>query len=169
MTVYLALEFLITGVNGLVKPSVITISHSIILVQHDLKPIYLQTQKTVPLDANLVAGDYAIAISYNGSDDYAPSEGNGTLRVKAEIGWNITVSQNWTHLGDSVWINGSIYDAVFQSPILGDNVSQYSMVLISDDGRNIDLAQGLLTILLQHSQRISPSQRYCPPMGMILK
>ncbi|MEC7097555.1 MAG: transglutaminase domain-containing protein, partial [Candidatus Thermoplasmatota archaeon] len=103
-----------------------------------------QTQKIVPLDANLVAGDYAIAISYNGSDDYAPSEGNGTLRVKAEIGWNITVSQNWTHLGDSVWINGSIYDAVYQSPILGDNVSQYSMVLISDDGRNIDLAQGLV-------------------------
>ena len=47
-------------------------------------------------------------------------------------------------MGDSVWINGSIYDAVYQSPILGDNVSQYSMVLISDDGRNIDLAQGLV-------------------------
>ena len=47
----------------------------------------------------------------------------GLLRVKAEIGWNISITQDWTHLGDSLWINGSIYDAVYQTPILGDNIS----------------------------------------------
>ena len=66
------------------------------------------------------------------------------MRVKAEIGWNISISQNWTHLGDELWINGSIFDGVYQTPILGDNISQYSIVLITDDGRNIDLAQGIV-------------------------
>ena len=47
-----------------------------------------QIQKIVPLDGSLTAGDYPFTISYNGSDDYAPSLGNGLLRVKAEIGWN---------------------------------------------------------------------------------
>jgi len=103
-----------------------------------------QTQKIIPLDANLAAGDYIIAVSYNGSDDYAPSSGSDLLRVKAEIGWNITVSQNWTHLGNNAWINGSIFDAVYQTPILGDNISQYSIVMVTDDGRNLDLAQGIV-------------------------
>ena len=66
------------------------------------------------------------------------------MRVKAEIGWNITVSQNWTHLGNNAWINGSIFDAVYQTPILGDNISQYSIVMVTDDGRNLDLAQGIV-------------------------
>ena len=34
-----------------------------------------QHQQIINLDANLVADDYAIAVSYNGSDDYAPSSG----------------------------------------------------------------------------------------------
>ena len=33
---------------------------------------------------------------------------------------------------------------VYQTPILGDNISQYSIVLITEDGRNIDLAQGIV-------------------------
>ncbi|MEC8540556.1 MAG: Ig-like domain-containing protein [Candidatus Thermoplasmatota archaeon] len=106
-----------------------------------------QFQKIIPLDGNLIAGDYLFTVSYNGSDDYAASVGSGLLRVKAEIGWSITTSQDWTHLGNEVWINGSIYDAVYQTPILGDNISQYSIVLISDDGRNIDLRQGVVNNL----------------------
>ena len=66
------------------------------------------------------------------------------MRVKAEIGWNISISQDWTHLGDELWINGSIFDGVYQTPILGDNISQYSIVLVTEDGRNIDLAQGVV-------------------------
>ena len=82
-----------------------------------------------------------LRFSYNGSDDYAPSSGSGLLRVKAEIGWNISISQEWTHLGDQLWINGTIFDGVYQTPILGDNISQYIIVLVTEDGRNIDLAQ----------------------------
>ena len=103
-----------------------------------------QHQQIINLDANLTADDYVIEVSYNGSDDYAPSSGSGLLRVKAEIGWTISISQNWTHLGDELWINGSIYDAVYQTPILGDNISQYIMVLVTEDGGNIDLAQGVV-------------------------
>ena len=66
------------------------------------------------------------------------------LRVKAEIGWNISKSQNWTHIGDELWLNGTIYDGVYQTPILGDNISQFSVVLVTDDGRGIDLAQGVV-------------------------
>ena len=88
--------------------------------------------------------DYVVSVSYNGSDDYSPSFGSDFLRVKAEIGWNISISQNWTHLGDQLWINGSIYDGIYQSPILGDNISQYSIVLISEDGNNVDLTQGVV-------------------------
>ena len=116
------------------------------MVQYQFEPLWA-IPKIVPLDGSLTAGDYPFTISYNGSDDYAPSIGTGLLRVKAEIGWNITLSQNWTHLGDEVWINGSIYDSVYQTPILGDNISQYSIVLISDDGRNIDLRQGVVNNL----------------------
>ena len=96
------------------------------------------------MDANLVATDYVIGVVYNGSDDYSPSSGNGLLRVKAEIGWNISISQNWTHLGDNLWINGSIFDAVYQTPVLGDNISQYSIVLVTEDERITDLAQGIV-------------------------
>ena len=103
-----------------------------------------QHQQIINLESNLTADDYSIAVSYNGSDDYAPSSGSGLLRVKAEIGWNISISQNWTHLGDELWINGSIFDGVYQTPILGDNISQYSIVLITEDGGNIDLAQGIV-------------------------
>ena len=103
-----------------------------------------QIQKIVPLDNVFTAGDYVVGVSYNGSDDYAPSTGSGLLRVKAEIGWNISISQEWTHLGDNLWINGSIFDAVYQTPVLGDNISQYSMVMVTEDGRNIDLAQGVV-------------------------
>ena len=103
-----------------------------------------QHQQIVNLDANLAANDYTIGVSYNGSDDYAPSVGSGFLRVKAEIGWNISRSQNWTHIGDELWLNGTIYDGVYQTPILGDNISQYSIILITDEGRGIDLAQGVV-------------------------
>ncbi len=106
-----------------------------------------QTLQLIKLNSNLTADDYIIAVAYNGSEDYAPSSGSGLLRVKAEIGWNITISQNWTHLGDELWINGSIFDGVYQTPILGDNITQYSIVLITDDGRNIDLAQGTVNNL----------------------
>ena len=101
-------------------------------------------QQIINLDANLPANDYVVGINYNGSEDYSPSSGNGTIRVKAEIGWNITISQEWTHLGDNLTINGSIFDGIYQTPILGDNISQYSIVLVTEDGRNLDLAQGLL-------------------------
>ncbi len=103
-----------------------------------------QFQKVINLDANLTADDYVIGVVYNGSDDYSPSTGTGFLRVKAEIGWNITISQNWTHLGDSLWINGTIFDGVYQTPILGDNISQYSLVLVTEDERIVDLAQGIV-------------------------
>ena len=103
-----------------------------------------QIQKIVSLDPNLVAGDYVLQVVYNGSDDYSPSSGVGLMRVKGEIGWNIVISQDWTHLGDNLWINGSIFDGVYQTPILGDNITQYSMVLVTEDGRNIDLAQGVV-------------------------
>ena len=103
-----------------------------------------QTQQIFSLDSNLTAGDYNISVAYNGSDDYSPSSGVGTLRVKAEIGWSISISQDWTHLGEELWFNGSIYDGVYQSPILGDNISQYSIALVADDGRAIDLGQGVV-------------------------
>ena len=38
-----------------------------------------QHQQIINLDANLTADDYVIAVSYNGSDDYAPSSGSGII------------------------------------------------------------------------------------------
>ena len=104
-------------------------------------------QKVVPLDSNLPAGDYQLNIAFNGSDDYDSSSGNGFLRVKAEIGWNITIAQDWTHIGNTTFINGTIYDAVYQTPILGDNISQYTIVMITEETKQIDLAQGLVNNL----------------------
>ena len=43
----------------------------------------------LPLDANLISGDYPIGISFNGSSFYQPSTGFGSIRVMADIGWNL--------------------------------------------------------------------------------
>ena len=99
---------------------------------------------SIDLDSNLVAEDYALRVQYNGSDNYVASSGNGSLRVKGGIGWNFVIGQDWTHIGNSTYVNGTIFDELYQTPILGDNISQYTISLSTGEGDLIDIAQGVV-------------------------
>ena len=67
------------------------------------------------------------------------------MRVAAEVGWNITLSQDWTHIGNSSYIFGDIFDAVHTNrKVLGDNITMLSLIMTTIEGQPIDLSQGLL-------------------------
>jgi hypothetical protein len=94
---------------------------------------------------DMYAGDYPFDISFNGSELYQPSVGQGSVRVAAEVGWNITLSQDWTHIGNSSYIFGDIFDAVHTNrKVLGDNITMLSLIMTTIEGQPIDLSQGLL-------------------------
>ena len=88
---------------------------------------------SIIIDDDLVAGDYPIEVSYNGSELYAPSVSVGTIRIKATIGWSLTLAQDWTHIGNSTFINGSIFDELYNTPILGQNITQYTISMFTPD------------------------------------
>ena len=98
---------------------------------------------SIIIDDDLVAGDYPIEVSYNGSELYAPSVSVGTIRIKATIGWSLTLAQDWTHIGNSTFINGSIFDELYNTPILGQNITQYTISMFTPDGI-VDISQGLV-------------------------
>jgi len=98
---------------------------------------------SLPLDANLVAGDYPLEVSFNGSTFYAPSVGTGTIRIRAGIDWTFNLAQDWTHIGNSTFINGSIFDDLYGTPILDQNITQYTISMVSPNG-DVDIAQGLV-------------------------
>jgi len=97
------------------------------------------------IDSTLFAGDYSFDIVFNGSDLYQPSSGMGMVRVAAEVGWNLTLGQDWTHLGNSSYLIGDIFDAQYTNlSVLGDNITMLSVIMMTPDGMPIDLSQGLL-------------------------
>ncbi len=95
-----------------------------------------------PLAADLVANDYPIDISFNGSDYYQPSIGNGSIRVQAEIGYNLSIGQDWTHIGNSTFLSGDIFDAFYNTPVLNNN-TQIRVTINLEDGP-VDIAQSSL-------------------------
>ena len=95
-----------------------------------------------PLTADLLAGDYPIDVSFNGSDYYQPSIGAGSIRVQAEIGYNLSIGQDWTHIGNSTFLSGDIFDAFYNTPVLNNN-SQIRVTINLDEGP-VDIAQSSL-------------------------
>jgi protocatechuate 3,4-dioxygenase beta subunit len=95
-----------------------------------------------PLDANLRAGDYPIDVSFNGSSFYQPSTGNGSMRVMADIGWNLSIAQDWTFMGNSTRLFGDVFDSVYLTPVL-NNTTLITVSLFTEQGP-IDVAQSSL-------------------------
>ena len=91
---------------------------------------------TLPLDANLRSGDYPIDISFNGSDFYQASAGNGTIRVMADIGWNLSIGQDWTFMGNSTRLFGDVYDAVYLTPVV-NNSTLITVSLFTEQGLSL--------------------------------
>ena len=97
------------------------------------------------VDSTLFAGDYNFDISYNGSERYQPSTGTSTVRIAAEVAWNLSLGQDWTHLGNSSYLSGDIFDAQYPNiSVLGDNITMLSITMFTTEGMPIDLSQGLL-------------------------
>lgn len=96
----------------------------------------------IPLDANLLAGDYPIGAAFNGSDFYQPAIGSGSIRVQAEIDYNLSISQDWTYMGNTTTLVGDIFDAVYNTPVLNNN-TLIRVSMGTDDGP-IDLASSRL-------------------------
>ncbi|MED5290595.1 MAG: hypothetical protein VX778_00060, partial [Candidatus Thermoplasmatota archaeon] len=97
-----------------------------------------------PLDSSLRPNDYVFDIQYNGSDLYQPGTASESIRVQAEIGWNLTVLQDWTHLGNMTYIVGDIFDAQYTTESVLGNDTVISMTMLDADGFPIDLANGML-------------------------
>ncbi|MGB1587777.1 MAG: transglutaminase domain-containing protein [Poseidonia sp.] len=96
----------------------------------------------VALGANLFAGDYPLGISFNGSTFYQPSTGNGTMRVQADIDWNLSVGQDWTYMGNSTRLFGDIFDSVHLTPVVGNDTLIF-VSLVTQEGP-LDIAQASL-------------------------
>jgi hypothetical protein len=90
------------------------------------------------LDANLLPGDYPLAVSFNGSEYYQPSTGNGSMRVQAEVDWNLSLTQDWTYMGNVTRLVGDLFDAVYLTPVIG-NDTFLTVSMMTDQGP-IDLA-----------------------------
>ena len=97
---------------------------------------------TFPLGANLRAGDYPIDVSFNGSSFYQPSTGSGSMRVMADIGWNLSIAQDWTFMGNSTRLFGDVFDSVYLTPVL-NNTTLITVSLFTEQGP-IDVAQSSL-------------------------
>lgn len=94
------------------------------------------------LDANLLPGDYLLNASFNGSQFFEPSTGSGPIRVLAEIGWNISIGQDWTDFGNSTYIYGDIFDAVYLNRVIG-NDTLILVTMLTPQGP-MDIAQSML-------------------------
>ncbi|DAC70888.1 MAG TPA: hypothetical protein D7I16_01920, partial [Candidatus Poseidoniales archaeon] len=97
-----------------------------------------------PLDSNLRPGDYDFDIQYNGSLLYQPSFASDSIRVQAEIGWNLSILQDWTHLGNTTYIVGDIFDGQFTTERVLGNDTIIAVTMFDGDGFPIDLANGIL-------------------------
>ena len=98
---------------------------------------------TFATDANLAAGDYQFNISFPGNDFFMASSDTTLLRIMGTVDITVSVVDDWTYLGNSTWITGSITDDVLGTPVLGNESIIYAQ-LITPDGGLFDLATGLL-------------------------
>ena len=96
------------------------------------------------LDSSLRPGDYLFDIQYNGSTLYQPGSSSEKIRVQAEIGWNLSVLQDWTHLGNTTYIVGDIFDGQYTTERVLGNDTVISVIMLDADGFPIDLANGML-------------------------
>ena len=90
------------------------------------------------LASTLTAGDYPLGASFNGSDFYQPATASGSIRVQAEIDYNLSIAQDWTYMGNTTTLTGDLFDAVYNTPVL-DNNTLITVSLETDDGF-LDLA-----------------------------
>ena len=95
----------------------------------------------LPLDANLRSGDYPIDIGFNGSSFYQPST-ERSIRVMADIGWNLSIGQDWTYMGNSTRLFGDVFDSVYLTPVV-NNTTLITVSLFTEQGP-IDVAQSTL-------------------------
>ena len=93
--------------------------------------------------SNLAAGDYPFDMSFAGNTFFMASDNSTTLRIMGTIDITVTVTDDWTYLGNTTWLTGTITDDVLGTAVLG-NDSVIIAQLVTSDGLMFDLGTGLL-------------------------
>ena len=60
----------------------------------------------------------------------------------ADIGWNLSIAQDWTYMGNTARLFGDIFDSVYLTPVL-NNTTLITVSLFTEQGP-IDVAQATL-------------------------
>ena len=93
--------------------------------------------------SNLAAGDYSFDMSFAGNTFFMASSNSTTLRIMGTIDITVSVSDDWTYLGNTTWLTGAVTDDVLGTAVLG-NDSVIIAQLTTSDGLMFDLGTGLL-------------------------
>ena len=93
--------------------------------------------------SNLAAGDYPFDMSFAGNTFFMASDNSTTLRIMGTIDITVSVTDDWTYLGNTTWLTGAITDDVLGTAVLG-NDSVIIAQLLTSDGLMFDLGTGLL-------------------------
>jgi len=96
-------------------------------------PVSTTLQPTFDFLANLAAADYPFSVSFNGSDNFTTSSADFSVRIKAEVAFNFTIGQDWTHAGNSTWVSGDIFDPVLNTRVT-DNQTELTLFIINEAG-----------------------------------
>lgn len=76
------------------------------------------------------AGDYPLWINYSGSTWYYAASNNSTIRISGLGTVSATLSQSWTHIGDSNYVTGEIRDSnITGSPLILNNNSSIILTM----------------------------------------
>ncbi len=103
--------------------------------------------------ANLPAADYPFSVSFNGSNNFTTSSADFMVRIKAEIAFNFTIGQDWTHAGNTTWVTGDIFDPVLNTRVTNNQTQLVLSIMngiepeeIGIDSAALDLVNGEFNI-----------------------
>ncbi|MDP6869443.1 MAG: transglutaminase domain-containing protein [Candidatus Poseidoniaceae archaeon] len=102
-------------------------------VNQTIDPSTSTLSPTFSTNSNLLAGDYQFDMAFGGNRWYQVSSGTSLLRIQGNIDVALTIVDDWTHLGNTTWIVGSITDAVHNTAVL-NNDSVIIATLVTEQG-----------------------------------
>ena len=101
-------------------------------------PVSSTLQPVFDFLADLPAADYPFSVNFNGSDNFTTSSADFMVRIKAEIAFNFSIGQDWTHAGNTTWVTGDIFDPVLNTRVT-DNQTELTLTIMNEFGEPIEI------------------------------